>query len=60
LATGDLDRARALYEPIIGFSHVDDDLKRLDQDETVAARLNAPAAPAPASKKKGTAKKRWR
>jgi hypothetical protein len=63
LASGDLDRARALYEPIIGFSHVDDDLKRLDQDETVAAKLNAPAAPihaAPASKKKEAAKKRWR
>lgn len=58
LSEGDLKRARDFYEPIIGFSNVNENLKRLDDDETRLASLNAalpkaaePPKPAPSHTK---------
>jgi serine/threonine protein kinase len=46
LADGDLKRARDFYEPIMGFSNVNENLKRLEDDET---RVNELKAALPAS-----------
>ncbi len=41
LAHRDFDRARALYEPITGYSKVSQDLDRLDRDESAEQELQA-------------------
>ncbi len=55
-ASNDLDRARALYEPIAGFSNVNDALDHLYQDrgsaDELRARLDPPPDPKPKTKRR--------
>ena len=64
LGEGDLKRARDLYEPIIGFSDVNDNLKRLDDDESrldkLKAALPAAAPPTPAASRSKSKKSSFR
>jgi hypothetical protein len=58
LGEGDLKRARDYYEPIIGFSNVNENLKRLEDDESRLAKLkealpvSTPPKPAASNTKK--------
>jgi serine/threonine protein kinase len=67
LAEGDLKRARDFYEPIIGFSNVNENLKRLEDDESRLSKLKEalpvaapPKPPASNTKKKSSIHWPWR
>jgi serine/threonine protein kinase len=62
-ASNDLDRARGIYEPIVGFSNVGDALDQLYQDRGSADQLRAqldppPPPPDPKPKPKRTARRK--
>jgi len=60
LAQGDLERARHLYEPIGGFSHVSSNLDRLYHDRTTHQRLQEAQLQKAASARKPPARRhRW-
>ena len=58
----DIERARSLYEPIAGYSDVDDHLDRLEQDAASAQQIEAQSERARlvAAKRKVTRTRRWR
>jgi hypothetical protein len=63
MARADMDRARRLYEPIIGFSNVSADLEQLHQDGIEQAKLQMEnvrlVTPHPRSAKRYASIKRW-
>ncbi len=65
IAHDDLERARSLYEPIVGFSGVNADLQRLDQLQAEQIRLQAAISKPAVSKRRyikraSTGTRRWR
>ncbi len=58
----DIERARSLYEPIAGYSDVDDHLDRLEQDAASVEQIEAKAERARlvAAKRKIARNRRWR
>jgi serine/threonine protein kinase len=62
-ARSDIERARALYEPLSGFSHVDSDLEQVyaasEEEKTLEAELH-PAVHKTRSTKRNASSRRWR
>ena len=62
-ARSDIERARALYEPLSGFSHVDSDLEQVYAASGEEAKLEAelhPAVHKARSTKRSSSSRRWR